>query len=226
MICGLDRADVGHDRARGETRRHRRRRPRPPPPAACRSPPDRRPRPPRPAASWRDRRGRAPAPSRGSPRVRAQATISPASPARAQVERERAVDQPDADQRDALEAAAGRAHACLANSPQAVDHGLVLGLEADRQPQALRQAVGRHRARDDAVALEPGAGRGGAPSHPRPRTRPGRSWRCSGAPCRPRSASAPREPGQPAIVVGARALLMVEVLERGDARRPAPACRR
>ena len=203
------------------------RRPRRPPPAACRSRRDRRRRPPRRGT----RRGaigeaRAPAPSRASPRVRAQATISPARPARAQDERERAVDQPDADQRDPLEARRRTARAHATNSPQRCDHGPVLVLETDRQPQAMRQAVGGHRARDDAVA---------ARARRWPRRRSLRALGSNstrtklamlGCDLRPSSAERPGEPGQPAVVVRARALLVVAVLERGDARRPAPACRR
>ena len=91
---------------------------------------------------------------------RAVVTISPRQPLRARGARDRAADQPEADQRDFLEQRRG-AHLPRHEVAQAVDHQPVGFLGADGQAQRMRQAVIGQAAQHQAALGEERIGVGG-----------------------------------------------------------------
>ena len=225
----FDRADVGDDRARLQRRRDLARRLRV---GADRRAEDdeigvrrrlaRRRRRRRRRASA-PRRARAPAATRRAIDDRRRAALRAARRAR-----DRGADQADADDREALERPARRAAARAYRSRVAVRHEVrqrrddaAVGLfVADRQAQAIGQAIGGDRAQHEAARAQECVGvRGRAPGGSRETAAAG-NCRRSASPRRPSAANLlARASGSQRVVMRDRRVDMRGIRDRRDARR-------
>ena len=165
-------------------------------------------------------------PRAGRPRRGRRRRSRRSDPARRSTQRQRAVDQPDAQHAPRARTGVMPLRPPGDEARERLDHAPVLVLEPDAD--AAGSAAGRRRPSGRGMmplGLELGVGGGRVASGPGAGTRPGRSCRGSGGPCRPDARDLRRvSQGSQCVVVGARALLRAPGPRAPRRPPPGPAC--